>query len=1045
MIPAKSLLRAALTLLCGAVVSGTIVSVAMGSPPEGEPARWTTLSDTLFTHHTDPEAGSGTAIVQDTSGFIWLGTQSGLVRWDGYRFRRYVADTRIRGSLPDSFILALHIDARGRLWVGTSAGGLARYDAEKDSFAVAAGPSDVKGTAVLSITDDSKGGLWVGTESGLDHVDAQHPERLIPLTGTQADGLPQDGAQAVLNDRDGNLWVGTRHGLWKRRAGTTGFAPSHLVTPEESEPAVTQLYQDSAGRIWIGSHAHGAYLFEAGATHEVRETTATSTLQSDSVIAITEAIAGEVWLGTDGGGIVVVAAQSGTTHRIRHYPDSPTSLSDDYIYALYRDRSGLVWVANIGAISQHDPQQQAVVTLFGATGRPNGISGKKVFAVTAMPDGRIWLSVGAGVDIIDPVLGRVAQLVPDPTNPISALPKGRVQSIVLGQNDAVYIGTQQGLYQTDINAKSVKRLELPGRSPVAGSRALSFDAGILWIGGEQDGLWAVDLRTPAKPIVLSHETAAQLGDARITSVERGPDASLWVGTRSSLARVDIASGAIERVPANSADPTQLMDGFVAATLVDHRGRLWVASFGSGVQVLESRDAQGHWRFRRLGLREGLPHLGVNMLLEDSHGNIWVSTDNGLAVIDGKNFSIQSLQRPQGVAMRTFWTDSGTVTSNGEVLFGANGGLTVVRPERLKPWSYQPPIVVTDVRAGKISLPVAQFNGPKGTALPLQISSEQRGLKVEFAALDYSSPEHNRYAYRLLGFDPDWISTDGNARLASYTNLPPGNYTLELRGSNRDGRWSQPLQMPIVVGSAWYQTFGFRTAAVLFGLLLVALLVQARTVFLRQRQRELQALVNERTAELEKRSDELRASQRQLELIAYNDPLTGLPNRRLFEDDLKHRVALALRETSPFTLLLVDLDGFKKINDTLGHDAGDALLVTIALRLKHAVREADRVARLGGDEFAVLLSQTSELSSVEIVCRRILSSLAEPIVFEDAIMRVTGSIGSAQCPNQGSTTDSLYKAADTALYDAKRSGRNMWSWYSHGVKLRARVSASATTR
>jgi ligand-binding sensor domain-containing protein len=190
--------------------------------------------------------------------------------------------------------------------------------------------------------------------------------------------------------------------------------------------------------------------------------------------------------------------------------------------------------------------------------------------VSSMPVGRIWLSVGGGIDIIDPVLGRVAQLIPDPTHPDTALPKGRVQAIVLGRDDAVYVATQQGLYLTDINARPVKRMELPGRSPTAGVRALSFDAGILWVGGEQDGLWAVDLRTPANPVVLSHESGAQLGDARITCVDRGRDSSLWVGTRSSLARVDIASGAIQRVPANSADPTQLLDGFVAATLVDHR-------------------------------------------------------------------------------------------------------------------------------------------------------------------------------------------------------------------------------------------------------------------------------------------------------------------------------------------------------------------------------------------------------------------------------------------------------------------------------------------
>jgi len=1028
MVSPKSLIGAALSLLWS--LGATAVAAA---PETADAARWTALADTLFTHHTDPEAGSGTAIVQDPQGFIWLGTQSGLVRWDGYRYRRYAADAQTPGSLPDSFILALHIDERGQLWIGTSAGGLARYDAERDNFVVAAGPAGMKGTAVLSITGDGSGGLWVGTEGGLDHLDARHQNQLTALANT--DGLPDGGVQAVLNDHEGTLWVGTRHGLWRRPNGSAAFESMPLGTSDELEPAVTKLLQDSGGRVWVGTHAHGAFLIEAGRSRAVRESSTTSTLQTDSVLAITEATSSEVWLGTDGGGIVAIDEQTLSTRRIHHYPDAPTSLSDDYIYALYRDRSGLVWVANIGAISQHDPQQQAVVTLFGSTGRPNGLSGKKVYAVSPMPDGHIWLSIGGGVDILDAVEGRVGQIVPDPTNPEKALPKGRVQQMLLGAGETVYIATQQGVYLSDVHGKPPTRMTIPGRSPTAGVRALFYEAGILWLGGELDGLWQVDLRTPNKPVVLSHETGALLGDARITCLDRGLGTSLWVGTRASLAQVDISSGAIQRVPANSADPTQLLDGYVAATLIDHLGRLWVASFGSGVQVLEHRDNQGHWRFRRLGLRDGLPHLGVNKLLEDARGQIWVSTDNGIAVIDGTTLKISPMQRPQGVAMRTFWTNSGALTSHGEILFGANGGLTIVRPERIARWAYQPPVVVTDVRSGQSSVPVASFNQGNAASTPLSISAQQRGFKVEFAALDYSAPERNRYAYRLLGFDTEWIPTETTARLASYTNLPPGNYTLQLKGTNRDGEWAKPLEMPILIESAWYQTVGFRTLVALLALALIAALVQARTLYLRQRQRELQALVNERTAELEKRSDELRESQRQLEQIAYNDPLTGLPNRRLFDDDLKQRVAVALRDGSPFTLLLVDLDGFKKINDTLGHDAGDALLVTIALRLKHAVREADRVSRLGGDEFAVILSQTSELASVELVCRRILNSLAEPVAFKDTLMRVTGSIGSAQCPSQGSSTDGLYKAADTALYDAKRSGRNKWSWYGHTVTQR----------
>jgi diguanylate cyclase (GGDEF)-like protein len=109
-----------------------------------------------------------------------------------------------------------------------------------------------------------------------------------------------------------------------------------------------------------------------------------------------------------------------------------------------------------------------------------------------------------------------------------------------------------------------------------------------------------------------------------------------------------------------------------------------------------------------------------------------------------------------------------------------------------------------------------------------------------------------------------------------------------------------------------------------------------------------------------------------------------------------------------------------------------------------VREADRVARLGGDEFAILLEQTAELSSVESVCRRVLASVSEPVAFKENMMRITGSIGSAQCPKQGSTTGALYKAADVALYDAKRGGRNMWSWSGRTVKQRTTATSPVDT-
>jgi diguanylate cyclase (GGDEF)-like protein len=994
---------------------------AVAAPPDATAVQWTGLSDTLFTHLTAPEAGAGTSIAQDGDGFLWIGTEGGLARWDGYRLRRYTGDPEKSGALPDSFILALHIDDRGRLWVGTNAGGLARYDAQSDKFVVIAAAATLGGASVSAIADDGTGGLWIGTGAGLDHVDAQQAVLRGGTGGTRTDGLPEGGVRALLNDRTGALWVGTQQGLWRRERAASKFSAMPLGATDALTSVVTALYQDSADRVWVGTNSHGAFVVEGGDARAVHEGGALPTLQSDSVTSIVEVAPGDIWLGTFGGGIVDVDTKSGFTQRIRHSPDTPTSLRDNDVWALYRDHSGLVWVATDQVTSQHDPHQTAVATVLGATGRPNGISRTNVYYVLPVSDGRIWLSVGDGIDIIDPVLGRVGQLRPDPAHPDSALPKGRIQAMVAGDNGDVYIGTQQGLYRSNSRRGNVLLLKVPGRSPTGAVTALCFDAGVLWIGGMLDGLWAVDVHSTNKLALLSHEAGTRLGDARVTSIERGRGAELWVGTRGGLAHVDATSDSIERVPANATDPTQFPGGYVSSILVDRRGRLWVSSFGAGVQVLERRDANGHWHFRRLGLRDGLPHLGVDKLLEDARGNVWAGTDNGLALIDGTSFAIRTLQGPQGVGMQSFWMNSGAVTATGELLFGGTGGLAVVSPEHDRRWNYRPPVVVTEVRTGTIALPVGRFNQMQDLSSPLEISPRNRDLSVEFAALDYSAPERNRYAYRLQGFDTDWIATNTTRRLASYTNLPPGNYTLQLRGSNRDGEWSQPLQIPVLV--VW-----FRVMFALLALALVIALMQIRTAYLRRLQRELEALVAERTAELELRSEQLRDSKRLLEEIAYNDPLTGLPNRRLFEDELRHRVALARRDGGYFTLLLIDLDGFKKFNDTLGHAAGDALLMAMALRLNGAVREADRVARMGGDEFAVVLTQTRELAAVELVCRRIMSSLSEPVSFNGATMQVTASIGSVQCPTQGTAADELYKAADIALYDAKHRGRNTWCWY-----------------
>lgn len=162
--------------------------------------------------------------------------------------------------------------------------------------------------------------------------------------------------------------------------------------------------------------------------------------------------------------------------------------------------------------------------------------------------------------------------------------------------------------------------------------------------------------------------------------------------------------------------------------------------------------------------------------------------------------------------------------------------------------------------------------------------------------------------------------------------------------------------------------------------------------------------------------------------AHHDLLTGLPNRRLFLDRLEQETKHAKRSSLPLAVLFMDLDGFKEINDSLGHEAGDRLLTDVAERLTNCVREDDTVARLGGDEFTVILSGARQREHVELVARSIIDALAMPFQIAEKPVRISVSIGATFFPQDAASPEDLLNAADQAMYKAKKSGSNRLRFY-----------------
>ncbi|HTZ71948.1 MAG TPA: two-component regulator propeller domain-containing protein, partial [Acetobacteraceae bacterium] len=837
------------------LVGGLATAVARAAETSPEISPWQPLADRVFTPVAEnadlPHALIPTTMTESANGFLFVGGDTGLLRWDGYTFRDYPAQPNLPDGLKDNGISTLFRDANGELWVGTMVSGLARYDTVQDRLVCVPLGSGGCGTQhIWSITNDGLGGVWVAHSDGLTHLDAARtPARQVEHVAGQTPGTRDDSDVVLLMDRRRVLWAGTKHGLLRSTDEGRSFHPIALGgSPGRS---IGHLLEDSAGRLWVGTRQEGAYVVGAdGGTATLVNMTGPSGVADTApeITAFAEIAPNLIWIGTDGGGIVEIDAASMRSQRILHDPTMPSGLDSNSVQALFRDRSGLVWVGTENGLRQYNPSR-FIMTLFGHQGRQDGLPGESVVSLLARPDGSLWAGLhGDGFAILDGSGRRAAGLSGHHVYGLSPSPSG-----------GTLLGTDSGLYLADASGQHVTRLTIPHVSPKLYVQALRTVGDDVWLAAREGGVWRLRIDAGGRVALAPGQTGPLFGNMLVNDMGVAPGGKLAIGTDGGFYLLNLASGGVEHIKADPANERGLDSGMVDAFVTDRHGRLWVGTT-NGLDILEGRDASGRPRFHRLGLQDGLPNAAIDSLLTDRQGMIWASTDKGLAVIDPDTLSVHALQRADGLAITNYWTASAAVTREGDLVFGGIGGFTVIHPEATLRWHYRPPVVFTSARINGKPAPVTQQ--PNGwLVLPPGASS----LSVEFAALDFSAPARNRYRYRLDGLDFDWIDTDAQHREAAYTNLAPGIYRLRLLGSNRDGVWSEPeTTLRIAVLPAWYQTVWFHLVVAAGAVLFVASLLRAWTSILRRRQRELERQVAERTGELSMSKLELQHANTALE-------------------------------------------------------------------------------------------------------------------------------------------------------------------------------------
>jgi ligand-binding sensor domain-containing protein/signal transduction histidine kinase len=817
-----------------------LLSTASVAVEEDLSARFETISDL----ESVPD-GVVTALAQDQSGFLWIGSTRGLIRYDGYVFKRFVHQRDDPGSLGGNLIRALLPTADGRLWVGTDADGLSMYDPRSERFVVyrhdPERPDSLPRGAIMALALGRDGRLWVGSRGGgLAELDPGTGRSVNHRAGASGELAPrEDFIHALHVDGDGTLWIGTRAGLRQLGARASVVQPvlsSALANEGVNAEVVYSLVEPGDGLLWVGTQSGRLLLVDPrtlAVQHPQIETgTAPGTL--DTVSAMARLGTGEVWLGRSSGIEVREMGSGRLLRRMRHDPARPTGLGGNEVRALLEDRSGLLWVGGFGGgVQWHDPTNRWARVLRGRDGFGGVFSQPDIASVLERSNGEIWLGTrGHGVAILDASLNLVGGLAPQNQSG-EGLNVGWITALAEADDGRIWLGSRDGLRAYAPDSGRFERLGVDeGLHNLSIRRLFQDSRDNLWI-GTGDGLFL--LPSGARRIDRLEQDAGQPLVGEFNAFDEDSAGNLWIGASTGLFRRAPGETNVQRID-NQAQPG-LAHPSVVGLLVDEQDRLWVDTV-EGLFVL--RDPRPPWAFESISQPLGVSgDFGAN-LLQDHQGRIWTHRHH----YDPTTRRIHSFSEDDGVDFGTGWFRAYLRSRDGRLLFGGSRGLLVVQPDNYRPWIYQPSVQLTELRVGD------QRRPPAAVAEGLELHPGQRSVTVEFAALDFSGPQRLRYAYRLTGVDDDWVPADAGQRVAAYRNLPPGSYRLQIRGSNRSGAWSpQQIDLPVSVRPAWWQTRSFALLAVLAGVLLAAFAMRLRVAFLRQQAIALEALVKRRTEEL----------------------------------------------------------------------------------------------------------------------------------------------------------------------------------------------------
>ena len=802
------------------------------------------------------------AIVQDRQGFMWFGTWlGGLNRYDGYAFKVYKHDDQDERSLGCDSIWALYVDRAGVLWVGTNEG-VDRYDQNTDSFVHyrhrTNDPTSLPSYKVMSFFEDESGTFWIGSSGGLSRFDRT----------------------------SGRFFTYTRK-------------PNDPAT--FGDTVVRSICQDrTTGLLWLAAGDNGVSVLDRSTGHYTRYTNDPNdpgSLSSNDVSHIFQDRQGTLWVSTQHA-LNRFDPKTHTFIRYLHDPGNPASLGDDYVQMTYEDRVGRFWVATSNGLNLMDRSHATFIHYMhdpnDASSRSDNVTNPRAMYEDA--SGALWIGMrSTGVDRLPGAAPKFTTYRHNPRD-LNTLSGNTITTLAIDSSGALWIGTDAGLDRFDgrnFTHYIANRNDPAGLSP-GPERSVARDShGALWTGTYGGGLDRLDGRRVKH---FRHDPGNSDSPANDNISSLVPDAKggLWIGVHGK--GIDYFDGRhFMHFPSDPAYPATAANWSVRPLLLDPRGMLWITTSSFGLVRLDTNtrkfttylldpnqpgnqaanwtedvysDGASIWVGSPAGLfrfdpeagtftrhyteKDGLANTAVAGILGDARGKIWVSTLKGLSRFDPKTETFRNYDAFDGLQANEFSLRCRAKAADGRLFVGGVNGLSAFYPDRLTDNPAPPPVVLTDFELFNKPVKIGGTDSPLREAIHVAsnvvLRHDQSVFRFQFAALDFTAPQKNRYAYKLEGFDRDWQYTDATRRFATYTNLSHGDYTLRVKASNNDGVWNeQGVALHIRILPPWWKTWYFRALASALVLLSIWCAYQLRVRELRREfDAQLDGRVEERT-------------------------------------------------------------------------------------------------------------------------------------------------------------------------------------------------------